>query len=59
MGFHKVDNTLVFRRNHAPRMEYGASNRNHADENEVTPHMEDEIVEVVKASCYEMHNSPS
>jgi len=40
-------------------MEYGASNCDHADEDEAAHHMEDEILQVVEESCYEMHNSSS
>jgi len=40
-------------------MEHGASNQGNANEDDVAPHMEDEIVEVAEASCYEMHNSSS
>jgi len=45
MGFHKADNTWVFRRNVAPRMEHGASNHDHANEDEVAHHMEDETIQ--------------
>ena len=50
---------MGIRRNPTPRMEYGASNCDHADEDEVAHHMEDETIEAAEASCYEMHNSPS
>jgi len=59
MGFHKEDNTWVFRRHVVQQMEHGASNHDHADKDEVAHHMEDEIVQAAKASCYEMHNSSS
>jgi len=40
-------------------MEHGASNWGNAYEDDVASHVEDETVEVVEGSCYEMHSSSS
>jgi len=57
MGFQKEENAWVYKRNVVPRMEHKESNCGHEDEDHDAPHAEDETVEVVEASCYEMHNS--
>jgi len=59
MSFQKVENSWVFTRNVAQRMEHEASNHGNADEDNGAPHMEDETVQAAKASWYEMHNSSS
>ena len=51
MGFHKEENSWTFRRNIDHRVELEASNHGDAKE--------DENVQVVEASCYEMHHSSS
>lgn len=57
MGYQKEENVWVSKPSAFPRSEYAASN--HADnqtneENE--GNAKEEIVDVVEASCYEMHN---
>ena len=56
MGFHKVEGCWVFDKSRTHREERGASNLNNKEGDDVVP-MEDDTVQAVELSCYEVHHS--
>jgi len=59
MGFHKEEDSWVFRRNVIDRAEHEASNHEDAEEDNARIHREDETVQAAEASFHRMHHSSS
>ena len=58
MGFHKVEECLVFLKSKTHREEHGGSNVNNEEGDDTVP-MEDDTVQAAEQSCYEVHHTSS